>query len=193
MICVSRVFTKIASTSSPASWQDHVTNFHLTWPTRRPQNNKYLHGRPGPRMWCPHVIGRDGWVWVEQRALRKRKFPPQGGGERPDWRGATRRESSTGGVRAWVIVVVEYFAYLYIYIVVEQVDRPPIVLPQRESKFCKSIWYFREKSVAARRCCCASPAGRLLSGALFSNGSAPGCQMGQQKPMFFDHAIFNFS
>ena len=99
MICVSRVFTKIASTSSPASSQDHVTNFHLTRPTRRPQNNKYLHGRPGPRMWCPHVIGRDGWVWVEQRALRKRKFPPQGGGERPDWRRATRREKSTGGVR----------------------------------------------------------------------------------------------
>ena len=61
--------------------------------------NKYLHGRPGPRMWCPHVIGRDGWVWVEQRALRKREFPPQGGGERPDWRRATRREKSTGGVR----------------------------------------------------------------------------------------------
>ena len=112
MICVSRVFTKIASTSSPASWQDHVTNFHLTWPTRRPQNNKYLHGRPGPRMWCPHVIGRDGWVWVEQRALRKRKFPPQGGGERPDWRGATRRENSTSGVRVWVIVVVECYCYL---------------------------------------------------------------------------------
>ena len=53
--------------------------------------------------------------------------------------------------------------------------------------------YFTEKSVGARRGCCASPAGRLLSGALFSNESAPGCQMGQQKQMFFDHAIFNVS
>ncbi len=42
------------------------------------------HGRPRSRMWCPDVIGRDGWVWVEQGTLRKRKFPPQGGGARPN-------------------------------------------------------------------------------------------------------------
>ena len=26
-------------------------------------------------MWCPDVIGQDGWVWVKQRALKKKNSP----------------------------------------------------------------------------------------------------------------------
>ena len=40
-----------------------------------------LRGRPRSRMWCPHVIGRDGWVWVEQGALEERDSPHDVGEE----------------------------------------------------------------------------------------------------------------
>ena len=33
------------------------------------------------RMWCPHDIGRDSWVWGEQGALRIMNFPHEVGDE----------------------------------------------------------------------------------------------------------------
>ena len=59
--------------------------------------------------------------------------------------------------------------------------------------FIKNIYHLPEQSVGVRMSLCALPAAGCSPGATFSNESAPGCHMGQQKPMFFDHAIFNFS
>ena len=39
-------------------------------------------GRPRSRMWCPHVIGRDNWVWIEQETLCK-IIPPTRWGRTP--------------------------------------------------------------------------------------------------------------
>ena len=33
------------------------------------------------RMWCPHDIGRDSWVWGEQGTLRSINSPPEWGEE----------------------------------------------------------------------------------------------------------------
>ena len=31
-------------------------------------------------MWCPEIIGRESWEWVETTFGTVRTFPPQGGG-----------------------------------------------------------------------------------------------------------------
>ena len=93
-----------------------------------------------------------------------------------------------------VDVAVECFIYIYIYIVVGQVIRTPTVKPQREFDFFfKSIYYLPGKSVGARTRCCSPPVCHLLSGALFSNESAPAFHMRLQKPLKFDHRFFDFS
>ena len=83
--------------------------------------------------------------------------------------------------------------HILINIVVEQVIRPLTVFPQRELEFCKSIYYLPGNPVGARTSCCASPVCHLLSGALFSNESAPAFHMRLQKPMNLDHRFFDFS
>ena len=40
-----------------------------------------LPGRPDSRMYCPDIIGRDSWVWDEQKALYK-TIPPTGWGSK---------------------------------------------------------------------------------------------------------------
>ena len=35
------------------------------------------------RMWCPHDIGRDSWVWGEQETLWMMNSPPELGGRSP--------------------------------------------------------------------------------------------------------------
>ena len=57
-------------------------------------------------MWYPYVIGRDGWVWVEQQALYVSVIPPTKWGEEALTGRDAAIGNSTGGVRAWVIVVV---------------------------------------------------------------------------------------
>ena len=36
-------------------------------------------GRPYSRMWCPHDIGRDNWVWGEQGTLEMISSPHEVG------------------------------------------------------------------------------------------------------------------
>ena len=83
--------------------------------------------------------------------------------------------------------------HILINIVVEQVIRPTTVFPQRELEFFKSIYYLPGKSVGARTSCCASPVCHLLSGALFSNESAPAFHLRLQKPMNSDHHFLHCS
>ena len=83
--------------------------------------------------------------------------------------------------------------YILIYIVVVQVIRPTIVFPQRELNSFKSAYKRHEKLVPARTNLCAPPVCHLLSGALFSNESAPAFHLELQIPMNFDHRFFDFS
>ena len=43
-------------------------------------------GRPDSRMYCPDIIGRDSWVWDEQKTLYK-IIPPTGWGNKPSRQG----------------------------------------------------------------------------------------------------------
>ena len=43
-------------------------------------------GRPDSRMYCPDIIGRDSWVWDEQKALYK-IIPPTAWGNKPSRQG----------------------------------------------------------------------------------------------------------
>ena len=78
---------------------DCQISYHRVGKTSENRIIECLHGRPISRMKCLYVIGRESWVWVEQGALKKREFPPQRGGGRPNWRGAIQHENSTGDVR----------------------------------------------------------------------------------------------
>ena len=45
------------------------------------------------RMWCPHDIGRDSWVWGEQEALKMMNSPHELGDEAPIERSPCREEA----------------------------------------------------------------------------------------------------
>ena len=51
-----------------------------------------LPGRPDSRMYCPDIIGRDSWVWDEQKTLYK-IIPPTGWGNKPSRQGLSTRRS----------------------------------------------------------------------------------------------------
>ena len=46
------------------------------------------------RMWCPHDIGRDSWVWGEQGALGIMSSPHEVGEEASSPRGSRCREKT---------------------------------------------------------------------------------------------------
>ena len=56
-------------------------------------------------MYCPDIIGRDSWVWDEQKALYK-IIPPTGWGISPHGKGYPLSVLKHNDVRAKVIVVV---------------------------------------------------------------------------------------
>ena len=62
------------------------------------------------RMWCPHDIGRDSWVWGEQGTLGIMNSPQEVGEEASSPRGSRCREKT--GWPLGEMVVVEYYYYL---------------------------------------------------------------------------------
>ena len=89
--------------------------------------------------------------------------------------------------------MVEYYIYTYIYIVVGQVNRPPTVIPQRESNSCKSVYNSLEKSVGARTRCCSPPVRAWSPNATYTHTSASSNHMSLQQPMFSNPSFFTFS
>ena len=84
------------------------------------------------------------------------------------------------------------YIYIYIYIIVGQVIRIPTVKPPWGFDFFKSIYKMAEKSLRARRCCCASPAAACSPDATFSHASAPACQECLQQSHVVWSFFFNF-
>ena len=62
------------------------------------------------RMWCPHDIGRDSWVWGEQETLYI-WIPPTKWGKNPSPRWSPGREKTGWPVGKMVVVVVESFNF----------------------------------------------------------------------------------
>ena len=58
------------------------------------------------RMWCPHDIGRDSWVWGEQETLWIINSPHEVGEEASSPRGSRCREKTGWPVDEMVVVVV---------------------------------------------------------------------------------------
>ncbi len=63
-------------------------------------------------MYCPDIIGRDSWVWDEQKLFIK-EFPPQGGGISPHGKGSPLSVLKHDDVRAKVIVIVVVVEYSF--------------------------------------------------------------------------------
>ena len=65
------------------------------------------------RMWCPHDIGRDSWVWGEQETLCKTNSPHEVGEEALSRRIPLSGESvpRSDGVMVVVVVVVESYNF----------------------------------------------------------------------------------
>ena len=67
------------------------------------------------RMWCPHDIGRDSWVWGEQETLYTLNSPHEVGEEALSKRSTLSGESVPfhGGVMVVVVVVVVESYYFF--------------------------------------------------------------------------------
>ena len=72
-----------------------------------------LPGRPDSRMYCPDIIGRDSWVWDEQKTLYK-IIPPTGWGNKPSrqllstQRSESRRRSSQSDC-CWILFLLNKY------------------------------------------------------------------------------------
>ena len=58
------------------------------------------------RMWCPHDIGRDSWVWGEQEALKMMNSPHELGDEAPIERSPCREEAGWPLVENFVSLLI---------------------------------------------------------------------------------------
>ena len=65
------------------------------------------------RMWCPHDIGRDSWVWGEQETLCTLNSPHKVGEEPRTERSPLSGDSVpwNGGVMIVVVVVESYYFF----------------------------------------------------------------------------------
>ena len=65
------------------------------------------------RMWCPHGIGRDSWVWGEQETLWS-MIPPTKWGMKPSLCGSPCREKTGWPVGEMIVVVVVVVVHLFL-------------------------------------------------------------------------------
>ena len=67
------------------------------------------------RMWCPHDIGRDSWVWGEQDTLWS-MIPPTKWGKNPSPKGSPCREETGWPVGKMIVVVVVVVVVVLVFL-----------------------------------------------------------------------------
>ena len=67
------------------------------------------------RMWCPHGIGRDSWVWGEQETLWS-MIPPTKWGMKPSLCGSPCREKTGWPVGEMIVVVVFPLFLFFVFV-----------------------------------------------------------------------------